>query len=224
MFPFGHALGLRKPAQIVVNAAGYGPLVTGWRHPVIVLPECLVYPEPTSDVELALAHELVHVRRGDTLTSGLQAVVRCVWWFHPIIWWMNRLLDRACELCCDEEVIATLRCEPASYARCLVSIVERRHALRHVIALPGTRPVEITASRIARLGRPPGNFLPRTPWYYWLLFFIGAVVLIPARPLRSFSQQVNIPEEAPALITGQEATEALEADPAAAGVSGGRMD
>ena len=159
---------------------------------------------------------------GDTFTGGLQAVVRSIWWFHPFVAWMNRLLDRACEQCCDDEVIATLRCEPAQYARCLVNILAQRQTLRHVTLVPGTRPVGITASRLARLGRPAHAFLQRAPWYYWLLFVIFTFVLVPARPLRSAPQQVEDPRTLSEahLVTA----EGSEDDPALRAFQAGEWD
>ena len=184
-------IGLQRPITLVVSESNFGPLVSGWWRPTVVLPACLLDETTDHQVDLAIAHELVHLRRGDTLTSGLQVIVRALWWFHPGVWWLCKLSDRATEQCCDEEVIATLQCPPASYAHCLVSILERKHTIQHVMALPGTRPGGITAARLARLGRPAGEFLRRAPLYGWLVFAVLAVVLLPARRLPSSPQLSN---------------------------------
>ncbi len=77
-----------------------------------------------------LAHELLHIRRGDLRTGALQIVVRSLWWFHPAVWLCNRWLTREAERCCDEQVIAELGCSPAQYARSLLSVIETKHRLQ----------------------------------------------------------------------------------------------
>ena len=176
-------LGVRSKVRLLVNSEEFGPLVTGLIRPTIVLPECLVKEGERRDLELAIAHELVHIRRGDIYVSASQLVVGAVWWFHPLVWWANRVMDATCEQCCDDEVIASLQCKPSRYARLLVTVVERKQQLRHVVALPGAQPNNVTAARLARLGKPKNAFQGRTPWLYRILVLLMAVVLLPGKPL-----------------------------------------
>ncbi len=205
-------MGIRRPVRLVVSSQEYGPLISGWRRPIVVLPACFVHEASMPDIELAMAHELAHLRRGDTLTSGAQCVARSVWWFHPLVWWLNTLLDRACEQCCDDEVIDSLACEPARYARCLLGIIQKKHRLRPVRLLPGTRPFDITAARLARLGQSDRAFFRRAPWCYWLLLVGLAVTLLPARPLTS-SEEGDGPPFIPnnAALRADESATALRA-------------
>jgi hypothetical protein len=60
------------------------------------------------EVEAILAHELVHVMRWDNLWSNLQMLVCCVFWFHPLVWILDRRLIEEREHSCDERVIREL--------------------------------------------------------------------------------------------------------------------
>jgi bla regulator protein blaR1 len=41
-------------------------------------------------IEGILAHESVHVRRHDNLTAAIYMLVEVVFWFHPLVWWIER--------------------------------------------------------------------------------------------------------------------------------------
>ena len=175
-------LGVKRSVRIVVDEREYGPLVTGWFRPQVVLPACLVESNDEINLRMSIAHELVHLRRWDTAYSVLQCVARAVWWFHPGVWWTSRLIDQAAERCCDEEVISALQCKPTRYAQCLVAILEKKLRIQHLAVFPGSRPGGVTAVRLASLKKPAANFCQRAPWYYWVVFFTLAILLIPSRP------------------------------------------
>ncbi|MFN8708500.1 MAG: M56 family metallopeptidase, partial [Planctomyces sp.] len=132
-----------------------------------------------------LAHELLHLRRGDLLTGVLQALAQCFWWFHPAVWYTNRWLSREAERCCDEQVIAELGCSPAEYARSLLSVIECRHQLHPVPVFPGMKPVEITSQRMERIMSLKNGLKKRTPVWCWLAIAVLALVVLPGAADRS---------------------------------------
>ncbi len=117
-------LGVARRTRLAVVDEPLGPLSFGWMRPTIVLPRSLVEGRTAAELEPILAHELVHVRRGDAFVGLLQSVVQAVWWFHPLVWWANREVVRERERSCDEEVVAGLNYRPDAYTRCLVDILE----------------------------------------------------------------------------------------------------
>ena len=54
-----------------------------------------------------LAHEFAHIRRNDTLISALARLVKSVFWFHPLAWWLSRKVSELAELSCDAVMKAT---------------------------------------------------------------------------------------------------------------------
>lgn len=56
----------------------------------------------------ALLHELVHYRRRDLWLNALLLLVKSLYWFNPLMWWMEKLAIRDTELACDEEVLRLL--------------------------------------------------------------------------------------------------------------------
>lgn len=81
------------------------PACWGVHRPVILLPTA----EPTAHDALAFAlrHELVHLERRDPLAAIAQAVLKTLYWFHPVAWWLSAQIDRTRELACDQLVAAS---------------------------------------------------------------------------------------------------------------------
>lgn len=134
---------------------------------------------PTSPLAPILAHELLHVRRGDLWVGLLQTLAQAVWWCHPLVWWVNRRTTREAERCCDEEVLAELGCDPAAYARALVDVLELKRELKPVPVFPGVRPVEVTTQRLERIMQLGQGCQRRTPWWCWLLAGLAAAATWP---------------------------------------------
>lgn len=172
-------IGLRRKVRIRTVDAAIGPAVVGLIRPTILLPKVIV--EGKSDAELAplLAHELIHVRRGDLVWAMLQGLSVSLWWFNPLIWLAERLLTREAERSCDEEAIAGLGCSPAMYARSLLDVMERKHQLRAAPSLPGVRPVDITAKRLERIMRLGHGCYRQRPWWVVAVWLMGCAAVLP---------------------------------------------
>lgn len=80
------------------------PMTVGWLHPKILLPAGWVSWEPRK-LEAVLAHERAHVRRADWAVAAIAAVNRCVFWFNPLTWWLERHLAALAEQACDDEAV-----------------------------------------------------------------------------------------------------------------------
>jgi len=75
-------------------------------------------------LQCILAHELAHVRRRDYLVRWLEWLACVCFWWNPVVWWAQRNLRAAEEICCDELVISCLNPKPKFYANSLLSAVE----------------------------------------------------------------------------------------------------
>ena len=98
------------------------PLTAGVFKPRIVLPvNWRTWPSET--LHAVVAHERAHILRRDPLIALVARVNRCVFWFHPLAWWLERRLATVAEFACDE--VASRACgAPADYARVLVEIAD----------------------------------------------------------------------------------------------------
>ena len=125
-------LNLRRKVRVRLLDRPVGPAVSGLIRPTILLPASIVKGKSMSELEPLLAHELIHIRRGDLWWALVQTLAQNLFWFHPLVRFANRMLTRESERSCDEETVAGLGCSPATYAKALLEVLEHKHRLRAV--------------------------------------------------------------------------------------------
>ncbi len=104
------------------------PLTLGAVRPQILLPPD--WADWSADkLQAVLAHERTHAERGDCAMALLAEVNRCVYWFHPLAWWLRRRLAALAEAACDDAAIGSTG-DRASYARHLLEVAETARAHR----------------------------------------------------------------------------------------------
>jgi hypothetical protein len=98
------------------------PVTIGVLRPWVLLPAAWrSWPEP--NLRAVLAHEFAHVKRRDPLVAFLASINRCVFWFHPLAWWLQRKLAASAELACDDAAVRTIG-EPRRYAALLLAMAQ----------------------------------------------------------------------------------------------------
>ncbi len=98
------------------------PLSAGVLRPSIILPSDW-RGWPDEKLQACLAHERAHIRRRDGLVRLAARVNRCLYWFHPLAWWLERALAASAEEAADEAAVLVVG-ERQRYAAVLVDIAE----------------------------------------------------------------------------------------------------
>lgn len=88
-------------APVRVVDAVISPFVVGLK-PVILAPDTL---EKRDDAEAAIAHELMHIKRGDERDRLIGEALSGLLWFNPVYRAIERRLAAARELACDADVL-----------------------------------------------------------------------------------------------------------------------
>ena len=104
-------LGINKIPQlrIVKNYDDVGPFTMGIVKTTVFLPGEDI---PFHDLKYILKHELIHCQKRDILWEGLLLAACILYWFHPLVWLMQKLAQQSIEKSCDEEILknASLEC------------------------------------------------------------------------------------------------------------------
>jgi bla regulator protein BlaR1 len=115
--------GIRTPTTLVSSDACVEPGVFGLVKPVLLWPRGMAKRLTAGQIEAVLAHEVCHVRRRDNLIAAVHMVIEALFWFHPLIWWLEtRLVDER-ERACDEEVVRWGH-DPVVYAESILKTCE----------------------------------------------------------------------------------------------------
>jgi len=139
-------LGVGRAVRYVCSKVAESPAVFGWLRPVVVLPLSALAGLSPWQVEAIIAHELAHVKRWDLLVNAFQIATETLLFYHPAVWWVNRVIRNEREHCCDD--IAVQMCGNAhEYARALAQLEESRSTSMWAMAATGG----VLTSRIGRL-------------------------------------------------------------------------
>ena len=164
-------LGLKFAPRVGIAPIRMAPLVWGLgTKPRVIIPAELWRSLDPEQRAMLLVHELAHLRRRDHWVRWLEIVVRCIYWWHPVVWLAGREMREAEEQCCDAWAVWALPHAAKAYARALVDTVdflsERSVPLpagasgigqfqdlrrRLIMIMRGTTPRQLSASTLAGL-------------------------------------------------------------------------
>lgn len=98
-------LNIKTRSEIYRNVLIASPVIIGFFRPRIILP---VRELTDKELYYIITHELFHYKKRDMFYKWLIQVVSCVHWFNPFVYLLEKEVNKACELSCDEAVISIL--------------------------------------------------------------------------------------------------------------------
>ncbi len=124
------------------------PVVWGLAKPILLLPASSA-EWPAERLRVVLLHELAHIKRWDGLTLLVTKAAVALFWFHPLMWSLERLARAECERACDDLVLES-GTRPSDYAEHLLSIAK---------ALPQADPFRSVTLAMSRRSQLEGRLL-----------------------------------------------------------------
>jgi beta-lactamase regulating signal transducer with metallopeptidase domain len=134
------------------------PVVVGFVRSKIVVPSDFATRYASEEQALILAHEQMHVRRGDLITNGMWALARCIFWFNPLVHIAARLSRFDQELACDAAVMRNHPNSRKPYATAMLRAQIADDALPLGCYWRSAHPLK---ERIMLLKQPPARGLRR---------------------------------------------------------------
>jgi hypothetical protein len=118
-------IGLARCPQVLLWRRVAPPVVWSLgRRAKLILPEDFVAQLDRRQLAAVLVHELAHLRRGDQWVRLLEVVATGFYWWHPVVWWSRRELERTEEQACDAWVLWASPRARESYARALLETAD----------------------------------------------------------------------------------------------------
>ena len=118
-------LGVKQPISVRLCPEHNGPLVCGLFRPIVVVPEDFAFRFGPQERRYALAHELLHVRRGDLFAILAMTAVRSTQWFNPFAARAVAAFRSDQEAACDATVLRSLDGHRHDYAQTLLKAVRK---------------------------------------------------------------------------------------------------
>jgi bla regulator protein blaR1 len=118
-------IGYHRTTSIRSSHAQTEPVLAGIWRPTIIFPKALSKSLSQAELDALVLHELAHAKRWDNLSGAFVHALVCLFWFHPLLWWMERRLIADREIACDELVVGS-GIPPEVYAAGILRVCELR--------------------------------------------------------------------------------------------------
>ncbi len=97
------AKSIGRPVRFIVMDDKHIPFTFGYRNPLVVIPKSLT--GEADKLNLAIRHELIHIRRKDYLVFNIVLIIQCLFWFHPLVHWLKENIATRQEQLTDKESV-----------------------------------------------------------------------------------------------------------------------
>jgi beta-lactamase regulating signal transducer with metallopeptidase domain len=195
---------LRESAAVTI------PLTVGLWQPVLLLPSDWRDWESWK-LRAVLAHELTHVRRMDWALAVASSIARSMFWFNPLVWWLERHLSSLAEQAADEACVRATGDAPR-YAEALLQFASTaKNGNRWIggVAMAQYK-ISYRIERVLGLRKPGSGVLSKAGWLAVCgvaisTLYVSAAAqsrtsaalppLSPAEIARVVQQQLPLPEQ-----------------------------
>lgn len=102
-------LGIKANIRVSVHDWLNTPALCSSLRPKLLIPESMLDKMDMQQLEFGIRHELAHYRHKDHLATLLLTLLRCVYWFNPVVWIASRQIKTDMETACDISVTYRLK-------------------------------------------------------------------------------------------------------------------
>ncbi len=128
------SVGLGRVPETFMVRSCISPLICFGRRTRLLLPVELWAQLDDEARRAVIVHELAHLRRRDHWVRWAETAIGCLYWWHPLLWWVRRRLREEAELCCDAWVTWLMPQQRRAYAEALLTT--KRYVREQPAAVP----------------------------------------------------------------------------------------
>ena len=177
-------MGIVRPVRLLVSCDPVMPMACGVFRPTVIISKSMMEQLSRPERRAILAHELAHHRRFDPAILWIQGAVLTMWWFHPLVWWLNRTLLREREQCCDDIVVVENVATREGYCAALVRAVTWYEVRTQFLGCAATRMGPL-GNRIARAMDPHVCHSAAVTPLGWGFAILMCLVMLPGLAVHS---------------------------------------
>ena len=126
------------------------PITFGFWRPIVLVPAWFFTGMSAEQCDAILLHELAHIRRHDYISNILQIVIKTVFFYHPAVQYISKMVDTDREHACDDFAVHLTR-KPESLATALGTVRLKAARSGGVLALAADGPDTPLMHRLKRL-------------------------------------------------------------------------
>jgi len=163
--------------RLRVTPGAMEPALVGIWRPTVVMPQGFSDRLTAAEFQAVLLHELAHARRFDNLSGVFAHALVCLFWFHPLLWLVERRLNVERERACDETVIGC-GMQPQIYAAGILKVC-KFHLFETAAGVSGISGADLPGRLRSILDERPQARLLYVPW----LLLAGLAIFMTLVPI-----------------------------------------
>ncbi len=185
---------INKKIKVLKSSLVCVPVVIGCFRPVVLLPLAVAVGLDRQQLSLILAHEFAHIKRHDFFINFLQNILQVLFFFHPCVYWVNKIVREEREFICDDIALNALGCNQDSrldLAKALLNTAELTRGNFSLVAVAASG--GHLKKRVLQIIAEEKYKLPSKKGFVTLLsLFIAGITLITAS-MSSNRHELNSP-------------------------------
>lgn len=97
---------VKRSVKLVCSRQCLSPFTLGVLKPVIYLPQSLLETGDSELLNSVISHEVAHIKHSDALWIKFQNLIQSIYFFYPVVWYVNSKIHLARECLRDTQVIS----------------------------------------------------------------------------------------------------------------------
>lgn len=131
-------LKIKHKIRLVSSGEYLSPFTIGIIKPIIYLPQSTVDLKNNIHLESIIAHEICHIKRLDNLWIKIQSVLQIIYFFNPVVWYVNSKISLSRECICDSMVLSSNRISATKYGNGIMTVLKLNlFGAEEINVLPG---------------------------------------------------------------------------------------
>lgn len=118
-----NAFKVKRSIKLVYSRQCLSPFTMGVFKPVIYLPQSLLETDDTELLNSVISHEVAHIKHNDTIWIKFQNMIQSIYFFYPVVWYVNSKIHLARECLRDTQVISQGEISPKILGNGILSLL-----------------------------------------------------------------------------------------------------
>lgn len=188
--------------RIITSNDTLSPFSFGLFKPVIYIPRHLLNTLTEQEINIIIFHELAHLKHRDQFWVWIDSLIKIVYFYNPLVWWILHERQKLREWIADDEVLVRNKVQSKEYVQCLVSIL--KFNLFDSYAFQWAPGIGHRRSHIKhRIKRLKGDhFMSKIPALIWVMVLLAAGWLL--LPMTGSMESGTVAAEKPTIKDGMD--------------------
>ncbi|WMW80056.1 M56 family metallopeptidase [Undibacterium cyanobacteriorum] len=182
--------GISSPVQLSISDSISSPISWGiWRHTIVIDINSFQNQSP-DDI---LRHELAHIVNRDWPSMIAMRMVCALYWFHPLVWLLQRQFLYQME-CAADNTVLRMGSRASDYAQTLIDVSRAAESRKHM-AMQIASEGQSLYQRIVNILNPEQVRTPVTRRDWWIGIALTGLILFCSASFSIVGEQVQWPRQ-----------------------------